>query len=341
MANRYVAFLTLLAVLSCAPVALGQKSDKEAAKRAQIEKIEPVLWVDPGDISKKDLFYGPGGKENVPKEPLTYVEENRGATSPKFDVKDASAEKWKGKIGIESKSETAASRFLWALGFAANWDYLLPQVDVKGVEAQRRGRNLIGPGDTVHNLRLQNRPDGWKKVGDWSWRDKRMRGKREFNGLRVMMALLSNWDLKDDNNMILQEKENPEHVLYGVTDLGASFGKAGHGSNGNSSKNNLPAYEKHKLIGKVHGAYVDLNFPAAPNFIHFIFFEYPMYFSQWKIHWIGRHIPIEDVRWTAKLLAQLTPQQIRDAFRAANYSPEETERFARAVEKRIAELQKF
>jgi hypothetical protein len=39
-----------------------------------------------------------------------------------------------------------------------------------------------------------------------------------------------------------------------------------------------------------------------------------------------------------QMLAKLSPSQIRDAFKAADYSPEETEGFARVVERRIAEL---
>jgi hypothetical protein len=39
-----------------------------------------------------------------------------------------------------------------------------------------------------------------------------------------------------------------------------------------------------------------------------------------------------------QMLAKLSPSQIRDAFRAAGYSTEETEGFAKVVEKRIGEL---
>jgi hypothetical protein len=41
------------------------------------------------------------------------------------------------------------------------------------------------------------------------------------------------------------------------------------------------------------------------------------------------------------LLAQLSPDQIRDAFRAAGYSSEEVEAYSRVVEQRIIELEKL
>ena len=43
----------------------------------------------------------------------------------------------------------------------------------------------------------------------------------------------------------------------------------------------------------------------------------------------------------AARLAELSPAQIRDAFRAAGYSPEQVEAYASTVEARIAELQQL
>ena len=51
-------------------------------------------------------------------------------------------------------------------------------------------------------------------------------GTRELNGLRVMMALINNWDLKDENNAIYREKPVRDQI-YEVSDLGASFGTTG------------------------------------------------------------------------------------------------------------------
>jgi hypothetical protein len=41
------------------------------------------------------------------------------------------------------------------------------------------------------------------------------------------------------------------------------------------------------------------------------------------------------------LLAQLTPEQIHDAFRAADYSPQDIDAFVAVVQRRIAELGKL
>ena len=42
-----------------------------------------------------------------------------------------------------------------------------------------------------------------------------------------------------------------------------------------------------------------------------------------------------------QLLGQLSDEQIRDCFRAAGYSPEEVEGFAKVVKERIADLNRL
>ncbi len=345
MINRFVVTATLATALFCNSAAVvaqdASKKESRRAKTQQASVAEPVFWIDPGDIRSKNLFYGPGGKDESPAAPFKYLSEDKGGTTPKFDVEDAKGEKWRGKLGVEAQSETAASRILWALGFGANINYLIPDTTVAGAHArQKRGRDMIDPNDHVYNLRLQKKPDGMKRVAEWNWRDERFKGRREFNGLRVMMAVLSNWDMKPDNNAVMEDKRSGNSI-YEVSDVGATFGKTRKSFSGASSKNNPHEYASHHLVSKVTKTYVDLDFPGAPSFFYFFAFEYGFYFGQWRNHWIGRHIPIEDVRWVTGLLTQLSPEQIRDAFRAAHYTNEDTEKLARALESRIAELKKI
>ena len=60
-----------------------------------------------------------------------------------------------------------------------------------------------------------------------------------------------------------------------------------------------------------------------------------------RLHWIGQHIPRSDAKWVGQLLAQLSANQIRDAFRAAGYSPQEVDAFKSSVRERIAQLNKL
>jgi hypothetical protein len=67
-------------------------------------------------------------------------------------------------------------------------------------------------------------------------------------------------------------------------------------------------------------------------------FNEPHFFSELHNHSIGKHIPRSDAKWIGSLLAQLTHEQIREAFRAGGYSSDDIEAYAVIVEKRIAEL---
>lgn len=300
-----------------------------------------VLWTDPGDIKGRNLFYGVGGKEHEPALPLTYVEEDKGGTSPKFEAKDSQGEKWKAKMGPESQAEVAASRLMWAVGFSANENYFLAETKVPGShEHQHRGKQFIDGTDNVHDLRVQRNPPGEKKIADWDWKKNPFVGTREFNGLRVMMALLSNWDLKDNNNAVYEVKDDPSQQIYGVTDVGATFGSSGKSFPDSKSKNNLQMYAHRKFISKVTESTVDLNFPTHPSLIYYVFAP-PFVFHARHFYWVGRNIPRQDVRWIASLLSQLSQDQVRDAFRAAGYTPQQIDAYSAEVESRIAQISKL
>ena len=334
MRRQVLPFLALAATLiALQPLAPGESPVEPSSVRPNA-----ILWQNPGDIGARNLFYGPGGKEDQPKEPLTFEKEDTGGTNPKFDVQDSAGIKWKAKLGPEARPETAATRLLWAVGFVSNENYLLAEVSVKGMPRLKRGQQLVGPDGDVRALRLQKGPHG-KKVGTWSWKHNPFKGTREFNGLRVMMALLSNWDLKDENNAIYADAGKAGLTLYEVSDLGASFGRSGDSYTNSITKNNLGAYQRSKFIAKVRTHDVSFNFPTHLPFVYV--FNLPRFISYSRQHWIGQHIPRSDAKWIAAQLAELSPEQIRDAFRAAGYSPAQVEAYASTVEARIAELQRL
>jgi hypothetical protein len=78
------------------------------------------------------------------------------------------------------------------------------------------------------------------------------------------MALMNNWDLKDDNNAVYLEKHKgglPEQV-YLVSDLGASFGTTGYTLSVENSRGNLEAYKRSKFITKPSHDKVDFETAA-------------------------------------------------------------------------------
>jgi hypothetical protein len=261
-------------------------------------------------------------------------------TSTKFSVQDPNGVKWLVKLGVEARPETAATRLVWAAGYFTDEDYFLPQIHVKGLPKLHRA--MIGASPEtgiVLNVRLKRESEGLKKVENWDWFDNPFAGTRELNGLRVMMALINNWDLTTKNNKVYVA-DSERHFV--VSDLGASFGKTQwppsrvplfpHGTKGS-----LKDYEDSKFIRAEKGETVAFEMhTTAPFFIRE--FDHS-YFNEYRqAEQVARGIPIADAQWIGHLLAQLTPQQIRDAFRAAGYQPAEVDGFAKVVEKRIAAL---
>ncbi len=328
--NTWLALL-LLALLCGTPLPAAGGHKKAAPSQA---KANAALWTDPGDIKAKDLFRGPGGEKDRPQLPVKFTKEDKHGHNSKFDVEDANGQKWKAKLGIEAQPETVASRLLWAVGYFTNENYYIADLEVKGLPAHlERGQgHVISPGH-LDGARLQRPPDHEKKVDNWSWKHNPFYGTREFNGLRVMMALLSNWDLKDENNGVLEEHGKEEYL---VSDVGTAFGYSGERWTEAASKNNLEQYQHAKFIVKATPEEVDFNFPRRPPLLHL--FALPSYISHLRPRWIGNHVPRADAKWIGSLLGQLSPRQIEDAFRAGGYPPEKAAAFTKVVEARIAEL---
>jgi hypothetical protein len=176
---------------------------------------------------------------------------------------------------------------------------------------------------TFTNVRFEARPEQWDRVGEWKWKQNPFVGTPEYQGLKLMMAMINNWDLKDSNNVIVQVGSNGSAELqYIISDLGATFG---HASTTpllwrlTRSRNNPSKYSKSKFFEKVKGNRVVVHFGG-------------------KNSGLMKDITVRDAQWLSSWLSQLSDQQLRDAFRAANYRPDEINVLARAVRARSNEL---
>jgi hypothetical protein len=333
-----------LAILAMAsePLASAKKAPKTDANAAEITvKGPPLLWQNPADITSRNLFYGPGGKEHQPQGTFTFTKEDMDGTSPKFFVRDQDGVKWKVKLGSEARPETVASRLTWGIGYFANEDYFVSNLQVRELPVHlHRGQKFVAKDGSVPEVRLKRYLKSEEKSGNWAWSESPFAGTRELNGLRVLMALLDDWDLTDENNATYEEEaDGAPREVFMVTDLGSTFGPGRLTWPLSKSRGNLSAYRNARFITKTTPDYVDFQTPGRPSF--FFLFTPREYAHKLRIRWIGRRIPRADAKWAGQLLAQLSPQQIRDAFRAAGYSTQETEGFAKVVESRISQLREL
>ena len=291
-----------------------------------------VLWHDQGNVASLNLLYGSGGKEHQPAGKFTFVAEDKNGTAPKFTVTDEQGVKWKVKLGEETQSETAATRLVWAAGYFVDEDYYLPEIHVENMAKLERGEQFVSAGGVVRHVRLERDVKGQKKSGNWSWFRNAFTGTKELNGLRVMMALIGNWDLKEINNAIYTEQgEAPRYV---ISDLGATFGKTGNSLT--RSKSNPGDFEETKFIQKVAADHVDFYMNSRPFILSAV--NVPNYAKRTHMQDVAKDIPLADARWLGKLLAPLSDEQIRDCFRAAGYTAEEVESNAAMIKDRIRDL---
>ena len=244
---------------------------------------------------------------------ITFLKEEKGGYSKKYRVRDASGREWVVKIGKEAQSETSAIRLLWGLGYLTEVNYLVPRVTIPG-----KG--------TFTNVRFEARPEDWNRGDEWKWKKNPFVGTPEYQGLKIMMAMINNWDLKDSNNVIIQVGNNGNAELrYIISDLGATFG---HASTTpllwrlTRSRNNPSKYAETKFLEKVKGNRVVLHFGG-------------------KNRGLMKDITVRDAEWLSTLLSQLSDQQLRDAFRAANYRTDQINLLAREVRERSNELREL
>jgi hypothetical protein len=332
-AKTLQALLIAVAALTATTIRVKVASDADPAPGL------PVLWREPTDINHRDLFYGPGGEEHQPPTIFTFVSEDLDGSNPKVNVRDATGMRWKIKLGAEVRPETVASRLVWAVGYFADEDYFLREVHVSQMPAHlHRGQHLVGRDGTLRDVRLKREPEDRKKIDNWQWRENPFSGTRELNGLRVLMAVINNYDLKDVNNAIRGDKRSrsaESELVYEVSDLGSSFGSAGL-ERTDRSKGNLEVYRRTPFIKRMTPDEVDFSVPRRADWI--VLVNAPEFFMRLRLRWIGHQIPRDDARWMGHLLAQLSADQIRDAFKAAGYSPEDINGFTAALESRIAQL---
>ena len=322
-----LAFALLLPVLSPSSV----ESKEIRSKRNVTVQKQSAIWLQPSDIRTRNLFFGPGGRAGLPHPPFRFIEEDKQGGSPKFVVRDGRGLRWKVKVGREARPETAAVRLLWAVGYFADTNYYLQRTRVLGLPKLSRGAEFTSPDGTVRGARFERMTD---KIDDWSWFDNPFVGTREFDGLRVMMSLMNKWDLKQSNNGILNAGRRQR---YYVSDLGDTFGRTG--GDGTRTKGDVQDYMESTFIDRVNGSEVDLVMKSRPPIYYAV--AVPYYVKRTRMEKVADDIPRSHARWIGHWLGQLSNRQIRDAFRAAGYSPAEVEGFASEVRQRITQLNRL
>jgi hypothetical protein len=316
MLKRNAVLRSIIFLIVVSLSATGSFAQKRSKGARSAPAGNAVLW-ERVNVSRQNLYDGPRGRAMAPNlSNVTFIEEEKSGHNKKYRIKDGSGRIWVAKLGTEAQPETAAVRLLYGLGYKTEINYLVPTITIPG-----KG--------TFTNVRLEARPENVKRLDEWKWRQNPFVGTDQLQALKIMMVFMTNYDLLDLQNKVLQVNDggSPE-LQYIISDLGSTFGRLGN--------NNLPIFYR---FGR------KANSPRAWNKAKFIKGvkngRLRMAYTGGKSRGIMKDITVEQGRWLYGLLTQLEDNQIRDAFRAANYSPSDVELLTSAAKRRITELGSF
>ena len=312
-------------------LAMGAWRIRRAGPR-RLTAAHHVLWRDPGNVEALDLTGGPGGT-NAPAPPFQFVEEHLTGSQPCVSVTDAAGRRWRVKWGDEVRSENFAVRLAWACGFFAETTYFLASGTIEGAADLQRAKNCIGDDCRFADARFELDDPAVRKLFEehsWAWNDNPFIGTQQFQGLKILVMLLSDWDTKDrrdvargSNTAIFEHRvgHRQREARYLITDWGGSMGRWG---------SNIVTRARWDLEG----------FEAqTPEFVvgvdeAMVRFGY----TGQRTADVATGITVSNVAWLYQYLGRVTDVQLEQALRASGASPDETERFTRALRDRINQL---
>ena len=276
-----------------------------------------TLWEAPARQRAQDLFYGPWGRERAPDPQAiyTFVENKHSGVNPGMTVLDPQGRKWSvkqafpGGLDDEGPVEVVVSRLLSASGYHQPPVYYLPTITLRddwGTRTSAGGR-----------LRLDD--DTLKDVGSWRWEENPFIGTRPYQGLLVLMMMFNNTDMKNSNNSLYERRSgNSVERWYVVRDIGAALGDTHRFA---PRKGQPRAFEQQPFIRGVNGRHVEFAY------------------SGWYQKLVRDRVAPQDVAWASGLLARLSDDQWRDAFRAGGYEPAVANRFIRTLKAKLEQGQ--
>jgi hypothetical protein len=204
--------------------------------------VRAKVW-EPTEVQRKDLRRGPDGPGTLsPGQTVecTYLDKKLDGASPKFACRTADGDELKVKYGGgrngEVFAEVAASRLLWALGFAADRMYSVRVVcrgcpDHIGLVRRANGERIVDPAAV-------ERKTGMELLAEWRWDDLEAISEEaggasvaERDALKLVAVLLQHSDSKPDNQRLVCLDDPPQgdqcqRPFLMIHDLGVTFGRA-------------------------------------------------------------------------------------------------------------------
>jgi hypothetical protein len=288
-------------------------------KRPQVQNkpVPPAasMWEEPKDLASRDLFLGPWGAEHAPdpKDVYDLVELKHTGVNLGMTVRDSKGREWSvkqpypGNLDSEAPVEVVISRLLSAIGYHQPPVYYLPAFTLKddlGKKTEVGGR---------FRLKLDN----LKEASTWDWADNPFVGKKEYQGLIVLLMMFNSTDLKNSNNSLYEHKDGDYVEQWYLTrDVGSALGDTNRIA---PRKNHPESFDRMPFILGVSNGFVQFAY------------------NGWYKNLVVERITPQDVAWACELLGRLSDRQMQDAFRAAGYQTPTANRFIARLRAKIQE----
>jgi hypothetical protein len=283
----------------------------------------PVLLVSPpGNLLK--------ARAPLPKAPFRLVKEDLEGRSPKVLVSDARGAVWQVKFGDEVKAEVFATKLVSALGYYSDVTHYVESGRILGASQLKRAGKHIGVTGEFQDASFEYRDPSLQFLDRaWRWKNNPFVGSRPFNGLKVVVMLLSNWDNKDasasrPNTGILERRRSGgRDWIYYVTDWGGSMGRWGRKFFHNKWDCDGFAEQSSGFIRNVErDAEVEFGFSTGNHGGDF-----------------KDGIEVGDIQWLVRRLEQITDSQLQTALRQSGATDHEARHFTSALRLRISQME--
>jgi hypothetical protein len=295
-------------------------------------KPGPTIWRNPGKVERLDFNFGPGGVENAPKPPFTFIEEDKGGSNPKIKITDATGREWGVKWGSEVNAEVFATRLVWAAGYYVEAAYFVPAGKILGAKKLSRAKKYIDADGDFKDARFELKEKGIKKFNQeegWRWDNNPFMGTKELNGLKILMMLTSNWDSKDQrdtsrgsNTAIFKVSATGEERFV-VTDWGGSMGKWGGVFSREKWDCEGFAKQNREFITSARNGYVEFGYKGQ------------------RTADITSNIRTGDVKWLVQYLGRISDDQLRAGLIASGADAKEVGCFTSAIRERLDQLKRI
>lgn len=321
---RAFTILLLAAVAACA----AGEDARDYTTVPGLTRANSLIWRDPGAVERKDLRYGAGGREFIPRPPFQFVKEDHSGTTPKVRVRDAAGREWVAKFGEEARPDTFGSHLAWALGYFTEINHFVPSGAIRGVHDLKRARKVIDrEGRFTGGARFQLRSKSPEYLAgvSWSWDGNPFVDTPQLNGLKILMMLVSNWDDKDirdahrrGSNLAIYKDRG--RFLFFIDDWGGSMGRWGHYFTRTKWDAVDYARESERFVRGLKDGWVEWGYHGTHT-------------SR-----MTEEISVTDVRWLMRYLGRVTDQQLTGGLLASGATPDEAAVFSRALRARIRQL---